>query len=220
MSSAREKWTGGFGTSCAGVFPSRAARAASKGLPTSFLATALLSTQSDVTDVLDDSLQGDPSGTGRELIAAALQAVAQDPLFAAMLRATQARRDEAYTDKGAKKTAKGSVFKVAADRVNKARDEKEEFQRLVDDSEGVEQQLRDLTARRGQREEAVAAATERLATLERLAAQAAALARGGGTGPPRARRGAAHSDGSARTWRRRSEASETWLERWRQQSRR
>ena len=147
----------------------------SKGLPTSFLATALLSTQSDVTAVLKGSLQGDPSGTGRELIAAALQAVVQDPLFAAMLRATQARRDEAYTDKGAKKTAKGSVFQVAAERVNHAREEKEELQRLVDDSEGVEQQLRDLTVRRGDREEAMAVATGRLETAERLAAQAAAL---------------------------------------------
>ncbi len=146
-----------------------------KGLPTSFLATALLSTQSDVTDVLSHSLQGDPNDTGRELIAAALQAVAQDPLFSALLRTTQARRDEAYTDKGAKKTAKGSVFKAAADRVNQVREEKERFQRAVDDSEGVEKQLRDLTVKRGQREEAVAAAVFRLATLKRLAAQAAEL---------------------------------------------
>ena len=147
----------------------------SKGLPKSFLATVLLSTQSDVTAVLHDSLQSDPSETGRERVAAALQAVAQDPLFTTLLRATQARRDEAYTDKGAKKTARGSVFKAAADRLNQLRDEKERFQRAVDDSEGVEQQLRDLTAKRGQREEAVAAATQRLATLERLAAQDAAL---------------------------------------------
>ncbi len=148
----------------------------SKGLPSSFLATALLSTQSEVTSVLNDSLQGDGSGTGRERIAAALQAVAQDPLFVALLRATQSRRDEAYTDRGAKKTAKGSVFKAAADRLNEVRDEKEALQRLVDDSEGVEKQLRDLTATRGQREEAVAIATERVATLERLAALAADLA--------------------------------------------
>lgn len=146
-----------------------------KGLPTSFLATALLSTQSDVTAVLEGSLQGDPSGTGRELIAAALQAVAQAPLFTAMLRATQARRDEAYTDKGSKKTAKGSVFQVAAVRVNQARVEREGFQRLVDDSEDVEQHLRDLSMKRGDREEAVAAAIANLATLERLAAQAAEL---------------------------------------------
>src|SRR5260370_15801446 len=51
----------------------------SKGLPTSFLATVLLSTQLDVTSVLGHSLQDDPSGTGKERIAAALQAVAQGP---------------------------------------------------------------------------------------------------------------------------------------------
>src|SRR6516165_7567061 len=102
-----------------------------KGLPTSFLATALLSTQADVTALLQESLQDDPTGSGKEQIAAALQAVAQDPLFVALLRETQARRDEAYTDKGAKKTAKGSVFKVAAERLNEARDEKERLQRIV-----------------------------------------------------------------------------------------
>lgn len=147
-----------------------------KGLPTSFLATVLLSTQSDVTAVLNDSLHGDPSDTGRERIAAALQAVAQDPLFVALLRATQARRDEAYTPTGAKKTAKGSALKAAADRLNQVRDEKEGFQKAVDDSESVERLLRDLTTTRGQREEAVADTTERHATLERLAAQAAGLA--------------------------------------------
>src|SRR5208282_2870170 len=40
---------------------------------------------------------------------------------------------------------------------------------------GVEQQLRDLTVRRGQREEAVAVATARLEIVAGLAAQAAAL---------------------------------------------
>jgi len=148
----------------------------SKGLPTSFLSTVLLSTQSDVTAVLSDSLQGDSTGTGKERIAAALQAVSQDPLFVALLNATQARRDEAYTEKGAKKTAKGSVFKAAADRINDARDEKEQLQRVVDDSEGVEKQLRELTARRDQREAALIDATDRVKTFELLSTQAAALA--------------------------------------------
>ena len=44
-------------TSCAGAFPSPAGRGGSKGLPTSFLATVLLSTQADVTAVLSESLQ-------------------------------------------------------------------------------------------------------------------------------------------------------------------
>ncbi|MGH7936219.1 MAG: hypothetical protein ACREF8_04345, partial [Chthoniobacterales bacterium] len=46
---------------------------------------------------------------------------------------------------------------------------------MVDDSESVEQQLRNLTVRRGQREEAVAVETARLKTVEQLAAQAIAL---------------------------------------------
>lgn len=143
-----------------------------KGLPTSFLATVLLSPQEDVGAVLRNSLQDDPTGTGKEMIAAALQAVAQDPLFVAMLRETQARRDAAYTDKGAKKTAKGSVFKVAADRLNETRDEKERLERIVFDSEGAERQLRELTDRRTVKQEAAAVANEFVANLDRLASQA------------------------------------------------
>jgi hypothetical protein len=118
-------------------------------------------------------LQDDPTGSGKEQIAEALQAVAQDPLFVALFRETQARRDAAYTDKGAKKTAMGSVFKLAAERLNETRDEKEKLQRIVADSEGAERQLRDLTDRRAHKQEILAVATDRVANLEGLASQAA-----------------------------------------------
>ena len=144
-----------------------------KGLPASFLATALLSPQDDVSAVLRNSLQDDPTISGKEQIAAALQAVAQDPLFVALLRETQARRDAAYTDKGAKKTAKGSVFKAAAERLNETRDEREKLQRIVADSEGAEKLLRELMDRRAHKQESSAMATGLVATLERLASQAA-----------------------------------------------
>ncbi len=143
-----------------------------KGIPSSFLATALLSTQADVTAMLRDSLEGDPNASGKERIAAALQAVAQDPMFVALLRNVQARRDEAYTDKGMKKTAKGSVFKVAAERVTEAREEKERLQRVVADSEGAEKLLQTLYQRRVQKQEALAVAGERVNLVERLAQQA------------------------------------------------
>lgn len=144
----------------------------SKGLPASFLATALLSPQDDVSAVLRNSLQSDPTGSGKEQIAAALQAVAQDPLFVALLRETQARRDAAYTDKGAKKTARGSIFKAAADRLVETRTEKEKLQAIVAESEGAERQLRDLTERRALKQEALAVASDLVADLERLASQA------------------------------------------------
>ena len=143
-----------------------------KGLPTSFLVTALLSPQDDVSAVLHNSLQDDPTGSGKEQIAAALEALTQDPLFVALLRNVQGRRDEAYTDKGAKKTAKGSVFKTAADRLNEARDEKERLQRIVSDSEGAEKQLRELTERRLRMQESFSIATDSVKNLERLVSQA------------------------------------------------
>lgn len=147
-----------------------------KGIPTSFLATALLSTQANVTAVLQDSLQADLTPSGKERIALALQAAAQDPLFLSLLRATQARRDEAYTEKGTKKTAKDSPFRMAAERLREIRNEKERLQTLVDESEAVEHQLRDLTERQDLAEESVVIAADRLTTIERLAAEAAGLA--------------------------------------------
>src|SRR5258706_2533650 len=106
-----------------------------KGLPTSFLATVLLSPQDDVSATLGSSLDSDASSTAKEQIATALQAVAQDPLFIALLREIQGRRDAAYTDKGAKKTAKGSVFKEAAERDKYTRDGNEELERIAAESE-------------------------------------------------------------------------------------
>src|SRR5271166_4554520 len=146
-----------------------------KGLPTSFLATVLLSPQEDVSAALGSSLDCDAIGSAKEQIAAALQAVAQDPLFVALLREIQVRRDAAYTDKGAKKTAKGSVFKEAAERVKYTREEKEKLERIVADSESVERQLRELIDRRAQKQEALAAANSFVANLETFAAQAKCL---------------------------------------------
>jgi DNA repair exonuclease SbcCD ATPase subunit len=146
---------------------------AGKGLPESFLATALLSTQANVSDVLRGSLQDDSAATGKDQIAAALQAVAQDPLFIALLREAQGRRDEAYTDRGAKKTARGSVFTIARDRVKEAREEKERLEKIVEESEGVERRLRGLVEERDRCHQEHSAAAERLVAVERLAQQAA-----------------------------------------------
>ena len=128
---------------CWGI-PEPGGAGGAKGLPTSFLATVLLSPQNNVSAALESSLDGDATSSAKERIATALQAVAQDPLFIALLREIQARRDTAYTDKGAKKTAKGSVFKEAAERVKQTREEKEKLERIVADSESVERQLREL----------------------------------------------------------------------------
>jgi DNA repair exonuclease SbcCD ATPase subunit len=159
---------------CWGI-PEPGGAGGAKGLPTSFLATVLLSPQDDVSAALGSSLDGDATSSAKEQIAAALQAVAQDPLFIALLREIQGRRDAAYTDKGAKKTAKGSVFKEAAERVKETREEKEKLERIVADSENVERQLRELIDRRTQKQESLAAANSLVANLEMFALQAKCL---------------------------------------------
>src|SRR5438552_643948 len=108
----------------------------SKGLPPSFLATALLSTQADVAAMLHETLEIDGSSTGKERIAAALQAVARDPQFLSILSCAQARRDQGYTDRGARKTGKESVFRVAAERLRAAREAKEDLETKVAYSQG------------------------------------------------------------------------------------
>ena len=57
----------------------------------------------------------------------------------------------------------------------KTRNEKERLQKLVDDSESVEKELRKLMATHIQREEALASAAEHVKIVEQLASQAAAL---------------------------------------------
>ena len=171
MSSARERSTESCARYYAGAFLSRAAPVVERVFRRASLQLRScrhkrMSPRSSATAWL--TIQ---PLAGKEQIAAALQAIAQDPLFVALLKSTQSRRDEAYTDKGAKKTAKGSVFKAVAERVRETRDEKERFQRVVTDSEGAENLLRDLMEKRDQRHEALVVATERTTVLERFAVQ-------------------------------------------------
>jgi len=126
--------------------------------------------------MLRDSLQSDSTSSGKERIEAALQAVAQDPMFVALLRCAQERRDSAFAPSGAKKAAKGSVFKAAAERLNQAREEKERLYQIVVDSQGTEKHLRELTEKRAERQEALDGARDDLAVFERLALQAASCA--------------------------------------------
>jgi hypothetical protein len=143
----------------------------SRSFPTSFLATVLLSTQDAVGAVLKDSLGDDPDLSGKERITAALNAVAQDPLFKSLLQQAQERRDEAYTPTGGRKQSKASPFKTAAERVNKVRTEKELWQAAVDESESIEASLRELASRKGALEESLANASSQVAAVEMLVLQ-------------------------------------------------
>ena len=85
-----------------------------KGMPSSFITTALLGDQSDIKAILDASLANDPTGTGKALLTEALQALAEDPRFKEVLVRAQEKFDEAFTPKGAWKKGKGAPMAVLA----------------------------------------------------------------------------------------------------------
>jgi DNA repair exonuclease SbcCD ATPase subunit len=144
-----------------------------KGLPASFLAEVLLSTQEDVSGILAGNLQNDLVSSGKDRIAAALEAVAQDPLFLELLKKTRETYLTAYSEKGVKSNRKESVFREAADRVNEAREEKERWEKVVNESESAERRLQELMAARDNKRDKLAGATEHYASLVQLARQTA-----------------------------------------------
>jgi hypothetical protein len=121
---------------------------APRGLPMSFLATALLSTQADAASVLAASLEADGTDTGRQRVTSALSALAQDPLFKKLIDAANERYDQAFTAPGKKKMAADGVLRIAADRVRDARGARDEAQQIVSSSASVMVTLSGAIARR------------------------------------------------------------------------
>jgi DNA repair exonuclease SbcCD ATPase subunit len=153
--------------------PEPGGRDGARGIPTSFLATALLSPQGDVGAVLKASLKDDLVASGKERIARALEAMAQDPRFVEVLRKTQERWEEGFTPKGMKSRAQGSVFKRAADLVNQTQAEMEGLQQLVVQSEDARKLMNDLGDQKTRIQEHHAEVSSQVETLERLAGETA-----------------------------------------------
>ena len=140
---------------------------APRGLPISFLATALLSTQANVSSVLAASLENDSAESGKQRVTLALSALAQDPLFKKLIDATNEQHDRAFTAQGKKKTAADGVLKIAAERVRLARIARDEAQESVSNSAGVKAALLGVIARR---DEAMREAKESSDALKTLVA--------------------------------------------------
>jgi DNA repair exonuclease SbcCD ATPase subunit len=136
-----------------------------KGMPDTFLTAVLLAPQTNPTLVFEQSLTDDADESGRQSLTAALEALATDPLFARVLAETQAKYDEAFTAKGAKKTGRGSPFKQISDQIKQDEAIERDLRVQVQSSESVREELtrlRDERLRRSEEfERARAALTER-----------------------------------------------------------
>jgi chromosome segregation ATPase len=169
--------------------PEVGGRGAGRGLPSSFLATALLGRQAQPGSIFTESLQTD-GDDARARLTEALQAFAQDPMFKEILDRAQAEVDRAYTQQGKPSKSKDSPFRRIADRIQQLSTDLRTLEERVHDSDDVRTRIADLVAARDEaaarREEARTELArvqtdhertrDRHAAAERLAAGEVALA--------------------------------------------
>ena len=106
-----------------------------RGFSESFLATTLLSDQRSVASVLDRSLDDDSDESGKGQLTAALQALAQDPVFRAVVARTRQRVDEAFTSTGQRVRRRGSPWINLRDQRQAADQRRTEIRRRVTESD-------------------------------------------------------------------------------------
>ena len=115
-----------------------------RGMPASFITTALLGNQRNIDAVLDASLANDPNASGLEHLTDALQVLAKDPRFKQVQASVQERFNEAFTRKGDKKTAKSAPWSALSVDVGEAERRLQDIQQLVEHSESARSRVAEL----------------------------------------------------------------------------
>jgi AAA domain len=129
--------------------PKPGGRGSPHGLPTSFLTHVLLADQDDVRKILFDvSLSKDPDESGRQRLTEALGALAQDPLFKAILDRAQVQVDRAYTATGRQKRGADSPFIEVSKRLEDLQKQRDELRQKEKDTDLAEKELQAKNAER------------------------------------------------------------------------
>lgn len=102
-----------------------------RGLPESFLSRVLLGEQGDAERALQSTLDDDEDASGRDRLTEALEALAMDERFRAVLEAAERKVAEAFTATGKVRSAQSSPFRQVADEVKKARAERDDRQEAL-----------------------------------------------------------------------------------------
>ena len=134
--------------------PAPGGKGSPRGISESFLATTLLADQRAVAAVLDRSLDDDSDESGKGQLTAALQALAEDPLFRTVVARTQQRVDEAFTGTGQRSRRRGSPWINLRDQRQAADQRRTEMRRRVTESDDararVDKRREELDEARGQ----------------------------------------------------------------------
>ena len=137
-----------------------------KGMPFTFLSTALLAQQDRVAAIFEQALSQDGDGSGKQRLIEALQAAAEDPTFKCVLDRVQAYVDLAFTSTGRKKTGRNSPWVQLRDLIARAEDYARQCGEQSQKTAAIELELQDLTTRQVERRAAVEEAEALLRDIE------------------------------------------------------
>jgi chromosome segregation ATPase len=141
-------------------------RGAPHGMPASFITQVLLAEQDDVRKILfDASLASDEDESGRQRLTEALGALAQDPLFKAILDQAQEQVGRAFTPTGKQKRSAGSPFLEIAKRLEALQQQRDDLLQKAKETEIAEAKIATLNADRDRVAIALEEAREVLAKL-------------------------------------------------------
>jgi hypothetical protein len=126
-----------------------------KGMPMTFLSTALLAEQDRVSAIFEQALADDSDESGKKQLVEALQAMAEDPLFKAVLGRVQDRVDKAFTSTGKKRLGKNSPWTQIRDLVRRAEEYERQCNQESQKTAALEIELQELRTHQLECKEAV-----------------------------------------------------------------
>jgi AAA domain len=133
-----------------------------KGMPVTFLSTALLAEQDEVAAILSRAFSGDSDESGKKRLIEALQAAAEDPLFKSVLHLVQAKVDEAFASSGQRRRGKDSPWVEMQEKIRAAEEDERACREQLQNTTSIECELQDLLTQRLECDAVLAAANERL----------------------------------------------------------
>jgi DNA repair exonuclease SbcCD ATPase subunit len=126
-----------------------------KGMPVTFLSSALMAEQDQVAGIFAQALSADSDESGKKRLMEALQAVAEDPIFKSILHVVQAKVEEAFAASGQKRRGKDSPWIKIQDQIQRAEEEERQCSEQLQKTLSIESELQDLLKRRLESEAAL-----------------------------------------------------------------
>lgn len=115
-----------------------------RGMPTTFLTTALLSSQAEVDGVFERGIDEDPDPSGQEQLSKVLTSLSRDPLVVKVLDAAEDEVARAFTPQGKRKQSKNSPLARALSEVERLEAELAQRTQALEEVEELTASLREL----------------------------------------------------------------------------